>query len=219
MELSYRKRAGLAAAVGLAGPVVTIIYYMATLGGPEGNSYEQVSTYFTERWPELVSVWLTENVFLFIGAVAAMGLAAGRGAERAAWNAIALGSVMAVLSNTLAIGMFRATGTIGEEFLPVFRAVLNASFFLFFLCKAAVAIGVAGLSWSLVRSGGALGKIIGLIVFLVGLAAFAVNLVAMARGLELVVPGAFTGSVAAALGALVAFLVTRSAPAGSEESA
>ena len=219
MGSAYRRRAGLTVTIGLAGPVATIIYYMATLGGPEGSSYEQISTYFTERWPELVAVWLTENVFLFIAAVAAMGLAAERGAERAAWNAIALGSVMAVLSNTLAIGMFRATGTIGEEFLPIFQAVLNASFFLFFFCKAAVAIGVAGLSFALVRTGGAFGKIIGLLVMLVGLAAFLVNLVAMARGLALVVPGAFTGSVAAALGALVAFLVTRSAPAGSEEVA
>lgn len=219
MSSSYRRRAGLTAAVGLAIPVATTLYYMQTLGGPSEPGYAGIESYFTERWSDIVTVWLTESVGFLIGAVAAFGLAAERGSERAAWLAVALGSLGGLISTGIGIGTFQGFGTAGEENLPLFVAVLTGSFWFFFVGKALTGIGVAGLGWALARSGGVVARVVGAAAVLSGLVALVVNLVASARGLQMTFPGGATGVVATAVGAVTAYFLTRSASAGAEEGA
>ncbi|NNU17631.1 hypothetical protein HK107_14965 [Parvularcula sp. ZS-1/3] len=213
MTNSYRSRAGLAATAGLAIPVITTAAYMTFLGGPDERG---PAVYFTERMDDIITVWLTETVGFAIGIIAALGLAAQAGAERASWNAIALGSLGGLLSTAIGIAAFPGFATNGEQFLPLFMAVLNLSFFFFFLGKAATALGVLGLGIELVRRGGGIGKVVGLLAVLAGLVGGAINIVAMGSGLDLVMPAGLTGVIATVVGAVAAFLITRQAPQGAE---
>lgn len=211
MLKNERSRAGLFVCLGLAIPVATTAFYMATLGGPDERG---PAVYFNERWDEIVTVWLTESVGFVIGLVAALGLAMQQGSERASWNAIALGSLGGLLSTAIGIGAFKGFGTAGDEFLPLFSAVVELSFFFFFFGKAATAIGVLGLGVSLIRRRALLGKALGLAAVLTGLAATVLNIIAMGSGLALVMQAGFAGVVATAVGALAALAITR---AGADE--
>ncbi|MEM9839514.1 MAG: hypothetical protein AAF830_10230 [Pseudomonadota bacterium] len=218
MNTSERKRAGLAVTAGLAIPVATTAVYMATLGGPSEPGYQGFETYMNTRWTDIATVWTTEAIGFAIGIVAALGLAAQRGSERAAWNAIALGSLGGMLSTAFGLGMFKQFGTAGEEFFPLFMGVLNISFWFFFFGKAATAIGVAGLGVALLR-GGVLAKLLGLVSAIGGVIAFGMNVYAMATGLTFIVPAGAAGVAATAIGALAALVLTRSSPPLTEEVA
>ena len=216
MDISERKRAGALASLGLAIPVATTLFYMATLGGPDaagyGPGYEGFSAYITERGTDIVTVWTVEAVGFILCAIACFGLAAGQGAERAAWNAIALGSLGGFISTAMGISLFPGFGTAGEDHYPLFVAVLTGSFYFFFVGKALTAIGVAGLALGLVRHGNVLSKGLGVVAGLAGLVGFAANLKASATGLEGIMLGGATGVLATAFGALVAFVISRSVP-------
>ncbi|MEO1656385.1 MAG: hypothetical protein AAFR65_01570 [Pseudomonadota bacterium] len=219
MDNAYRKRAGLAASLGLAIPVATMIVYMITLGGPDESGYEGFKTYVTERWDDIVTVWTVECVGLVLCAIAAFGLAAEQTKGRAAWNAIALGSLGGFVSTAMGISLFQGFATSAEEHVQLTFTVVNSSFYFFFVGKALTAAGIAGLSFDLFKDGNPLSKIWALVAGLGGVAALAVNLLATTKGMELVFPGGLTGTVATALGVPVAFLVTRSAAASGEEAA
>lgn len=214
MENSERSRAGLFATLGLAIPVATTVFYMATLGGPADPSYATVEAYFTERWSEVVAVWLTESVGFVICAIAAMGLAAQPKAERAAWNAIALGSLGGLLSTAIGIGFFSGFGTAGEANLPLFFSVVNGSFVFFFIGKALTGAGVLGVGLALLKTGGGIGKLLGLLAALSGLIALGANILATGAGLSMVMLGGATGIAATAVGAVAVFVLTRSPSAG-----
>lgn len=213
-----RSRAGLAATAGLAVPVATTLVYMATLGGPSEPGYAGFEAYVSTRWGEIVTVWTTETVGFAIGIIAALGLAAQPGSERAAWNAIAVGSLGGLLSTAFGIGMFQQFGTAGEDHFPLFMGVLNISFWFFFFGKAMTSIGVAGLGIALFRRPG-IGKVLGVLSILFGLAGFGANLIGMATGLTFIMQAGTAGVAATAVGALAAFALTRSAPAGADETA
>ncbi|NRA30974.1 MAG: hypothetical protein HRU11_12035 [Parvularculaceae bacterium] len=197
-------------------PVVTTAAYMTFLGGP---GEEGPAVYLTERWDDIVTVWLTESIGFAIGIIAALGLAALPGSERASWNAIALGSLGGLLSTAIGIGAFKGFGTNGEEFLVLWRAVVELSFFFFFFGKAATAFGVFGLGVELVRRAGALGKVLGVVAVLAGLVGGVLNIVAMGSGLSLVMQAGFAGVVATAVGAVAALVLTRVVSAREEASA
>ena len=211
-----RARAGLFVCLGLAIPVATTAAYMTFLGGPDERG---PAVYFNERWDEIVTVWLTESIGFAIGIIAALGLAAQPGSERASWNAIALGSLGGLLSTAIGIGAFKGFGTAGEEFLPLFGSVVELSFFFFFFGKAATGLGVLGLGIELIRRSGVVGKLIGALAALAGLVGGVLNIIAMGSGLSLVMQAGFTGVLATAAGVLAAFVLTRSAPAGAEKAA
>ncbi|MEM7740272.1 MAG: hypothetical protein AAF225_05680 [Pseudomonadota bacterium] len=223
MTTSYSRRAGSVASLGLLIPVATTVTYMLTLGGPDragyGPGYAGVEGYFTERWSDIVTVWTIESVGFILCAIASFGLAAAQEKGRAAWNAVALGSLGGFVSTAMGISLFQGFGTAGEDHFPLMVAVLNSSFFFFFVGKALTAAGVAGLAVELLKDGNLASKLLALIGGVVGLGALAINTVAAARGLDLVLLGGFSGTVATALGIPIAFLVTRSAATGSEEVA
>ncbi|MEM9810813.1 MAG: hypothetical protein AAF788_06265, partial [Pseudomonadota bacterium] len=150
MSRAYRRRTGSMVALGLAVPVATTIVYMLALGGP-GEAGPVV--YFTERWNEIVAVWLTESIGFTIAIIAAWGLAAEARHERASWNMIALGSLGGLLSTAIGIGAFQGFAANGDQFLPLLGAVVNLSFVFFFFGKAATALGVLGLGLILLRQG------------------------------------------------------------------
>ncbi|MEM0930382.1 MAG: hypothetical protein AAGI89_13935 [Pseudomonadota bacterium] len=222
MDTSYRKRAGLIASLGLAIPVATTITYMMTLGGPQragyGPGYEGFAAYLTERWSDIVTVWTVESVGFVLCAIAALGLAASQTKGRAAWNAIALGSLGGFVSTAMGISLFKGFGTAGEDHAQLAFTVVNSSFFFFFAGKALTGAGVAGLAVDLFKDGNPLSKLFALIAGLAGVAALAVNIAAAATGTALVMPGGLVGTVATALGVPVAFLVTRSAATSGEEA-
>ncbi|MEO1043688.1 MAG: hypothetical protein AAFX52_15515 [Pseudomonadota bacterium] len=207
MDIGYRQRAGLVASLGLAIPVATTLTYVAALS--------EVSTeaYYGARWSDVVSVWLTEVIGFSIGIIAALGLASQNGAEKASWNALALGGLFGILSTAIGIGLFKGFGTAGEEFEALANAIVNISFFFYFLSKMLIGAGIAGIGLELLRRGGLLGKALGLIASLAGVAAAVVNIAAMATGMDLVMPGGVTGTVAGLMGAIAVFVVTRSTTA------
>ena len=223
MDTSYRRRAGLMASLGLAIPVATTLFYMATLGGPEaagyGPGYAGFEAYVTARWSDIVTVWTTECVGFILCALAAFGLAQSSSKGRAAWNAIAFGSIGGFVSTAMGISLFKGFGTAGEETAQLAFSIVNSSFFFFFAGKALTAAGVAGLAFDLFKDGNALSKVLALVAGLIGVAALAVNIAASATGVQMVIQGGVIGVLATAVGVPVAFLVTRSAPAGGEEAA
>ena len=215
MITTERGRAGLFVAIGLAVPVVTTAAYMNFLGGPGEEGY---AVYFTERWNDIVTVWLTEVIGYAIAIVAGLSLGAQTASERASWHAIVLGSLSGLVSTAIGIGAFKGFGTAGEQLFPLFGAVAELSFFFFFFGKAAIAFGVLGLGVELVRRAGIIGKVVGAAALLAGLIAGVVNIVAMGQGLTLVMQAGQLGVIAAAVGVLAAFLLTRSPAAGADEA-
>lgn len=216
MITSERGRAGLFVSIGLAVPVLTTAAYMTFLGGPGEEGY---AVYFTERWNDIVTVWLTEVIGFAIATVAAMGLAAQPGSERASWNTIALGSLAGLVSTGIGLGAFKGFGTSGEQLFPLFGAVAELSFFFFFFGKAATALGVLGLGVELVRRAGIVGKVVGAAALLAGLIAGVVNIVAMGQGLALVMQAGFLGVIATAVGVPAALVLTQSPAGGGDEAA
>ncbi|MCQ8184788.1 hypothetical protein [Parvularcula maris] len=213
-----RSRAGIAATAGLLIPVATTAVYMSTLGGPSEPGYAGFEAYVTNRWSEIVTVWLTETVGFAIGAIAALGLAQQAGSERASWNAVAFGSIAGLVSTAIGIGLFRNFGTAGEANFALTIGVLNLSFFFFFLGKALLGAGAAGLGYALLKRSSGLSKVLGGVSILAGVVALGVNIVAMAQGLALTFPGGLTGTIAALIGAGAAFKLTRSPAAQTEET-
>ncbi|MEM6913160.1 MAG: hypothetical protein AAF511_04200 [Pseudomonadota bacterium] len=203
MDSGYRKRAGLMASVGLAIPVVTTLTYMLALSALSTDAY------YNERWSDVVSVWLTEVIGFAIGMIAALGLASQPGSEKATWNAVACGGLFGIVSTAIGIGLFKGFGTAGDQFDDLTNAIVNLSFFFYFLSKSLIGAGIAGVGVELLRRGAFFGKAVGLLAGLTGLAAVVVNVAAMATGTELVMPGGVTGTLAGATGAVAVLVVTR----------
>lgn len=215
-----KNRAGTLIGAALIVSVISQIYYMTRLGGPQasdpaaGVTHADVVHYFTVRWPEVASVWTVEVAAFSILAVAAL-VALVRGAPSpAAWAALSLAGLLSLIQLGFGLTMFPAAATAGEEFAPVLDVIVGGAFFFYFLAKALIGLAGIGLGLVLWRAGSGAAKAVGALSVLVGLAAAAANIATLPQGMALILPAGATGTLAALFTGLAAWMV-----AGRKENA
>lgn len=214
MDMTAR-RAGNWIAGALILSVVTQIIYMATLGGPSasdpaiGVTQDDRVRYFTERWPEIAAVWMTELAAALAMSTAALIVLVQRVPAPGAWAALLLAGLANTVQIAMGLAMFRPAATAGAELEPVLTLVIQGAFFFYFLAK--VLIGLAGIGLGLALWGRATGmaKVIALAAIAVGAVAAAVNILALPQAMALVFPAGATGTAAALTTGLAALFVAR----------
>lgn len=214
---SNTSRAGTLIALAFLISIVTQIVYMATLGGPQasdpdvGVTNADVVSYFTDRWPEIATVWTIElAAFTAIAAAALVAMVRGA-ASPAAWAALLLSGIFNAIQVSIGLSMFQPAATAGEALAPLLSTVVAGAFVFYFLAK--VLIGLAGIGFGLVlfSGGSGLAKAVGGLSVLAGIVAAAINIVAIPQGMALVFMAGAAGTAAALTTGIAAWMVTRDA--------
>lgn len=214
MDMTTRRAGTLIAAALILG-VVTQIFYMMTLGGPQasdpaaGVTNADVVQYFTERWPEIATVWTIELAAFSVIAVAGL-VAMVRGAPApAAWAALLFSGLFNVIQVGIGLSMFRPAALAGEAFAPVFSVVVAGAFLFYFLAKVLLALAGIGFGLLLFAGDRTSAKAVGALAVLFGLAAAALNILAIPQGMAMVFEAGAAGTAAALTTAIAVWLVTQ----------
>ena len=192
MTFTIRRTAFVAAAA-LFTTVVTQIFYVTVVANAEGELLRRMT-------------WLCEAASFSLASVTALALAARDRAHPMAWSAIALGALVNVLQVAAGLAMFGPAQAATDD--AVFQTVLNGAFFLYFQGKMLFGLAAIGLGISALSVGG-LAKALGIAGIVAGLAAAVLAFVGMADGMAWVQSAGAAGTLATALLAGLAVVVTR----------
>lgn len=212
---STTRRAGTLIALALIISIITQIVYMATLGGPQpadpevGVTHADVVSYFTDRWAEIGTIWMTEVAAFAIVAVAALMALVRGAAAPTAWAALMFAGVFNLIQLGIGLSMFKPAALAGEALDPIFSTIVAGVFFFYFLAKALIGLAGIGLGLALWGRDGSTNKMIGAASLSVGLVAAAINIVALPQGMAMVFMAGASGTAAALTTGLAAWSVTR----------
>ncbi|MEM8696694.1 MAG: hypothetical protein AAGE05_11795 [Pseudomonadota bacterium] len=211
------RRAGALIAAALILSIVTQIFYMMTLGGPQasdpavGVTNADIVYYFTERWAEVATVWTIELAAFAIIAVGALVVAVRSTTAQTAWAALAFSGLFNVIQVGIGLSMFKPAAMAGEALAPMFSTIVAGAFLFFFLAKVLIGLAGIGLGLALVSGANGIAKAVGVISILVGLAAAAMNIFAIPQGMAMVFEAGAAGTAAALTTGIAAWMVTRHA--------
>lgn len=205
MEQAYQNSSKIVA-VSLLLTVISQVVYMAAL----------TDVGMVEGWPLRSTIWTIEIILFSIVAAAGFAALAQTRQLHLAWSAIALFGLVNVIQAGIGLSMFLPATEGGEEFKPLWEAVLAGAFVFYFLAK--VFIGFAGMAFGLrlFRGSTSLIKGIGVVTGIAGFIAIVLNTAALREGLALVFPAGASGTLATLLLVVAIWLNIRSEPAPSD---
>jgi hypothetical protein len=209
------RRAGTLIAAALIITIISQIFYMATLGGPQasdpavGVTNADVVAYFTDRWAEVATVWTIELAAFMVISIAALVLLVRTSFAPAAWAALFASGMFNVIQVGIGLSMFRPAALAGEALGPVFMTVVGGAFVFYFLAKVLIGMAGIGLGLMLFSGSSGAGKAVGALSILVGAAAAALNIYAIPQGLAQVFLAGASGTVAALTTAIAVWMLTR----------
>ncbi|RED15894.1 hypothetical protein [Parasphingopyxis lamellibrachiae] len=209
------RQAGTLIAAALIISIITQIFYMVTLGGPQpsdpavGITNADVVAYFTDRWSEVATVWTIELAAFAVIAVAALTALTRGAAAPVAWAALFLAATFNILQVGIGLSMFRPAALAGEALAPVFLTVVAGAFLFYFFAKALIALAGIGLGIVLLSSASTAAKVAGILSIAVGLIAAALNIYAIPQGMGFVFPAGAAGTAAALTTGIAAWMATR----------
>ena len=209
------RRAGTLIAAAFIITIISQIFYMATLGGPQASDPEvgvtnaDVVAYFTDRWADVATVWTIELAAFMVISVAALVLLVRTNFAPAAWAALSASGMLNAIQVGIGLSMFRPAALAGEALEPLFMTVVGGAFVFYFLAK--VLIGMAGIGLGLILFSGSsgTGKAVGALAILIGAAAALLNIYAIPQGLAQVFLAGASGTVAALTTGIAAWMLTR----------
>ncbi|NNC72897.1 MAG: hypothetical protein HKN78_08480 [Sphingomonadaceae bacterium] len=193
------RRAGAIVAAALIVTVITQIVYFTVLA----------ETGIVEGWPLRSALWTIEVLAFALMAVAALA-AMARDADRSLiWSALAVSAFINVIQAGIGLSMFLPAMQAGEAFAPLMGTLVAGAFLFYFLAKLLIGLAAMGFGLILFRDARASVKAFGALTVVAGLAAAAANLAALPQGTALILAGGATGTLAALVTGIAAFVITR----------